>query len=126
MGTRTRKVPLFAYTPVCWTVNGHLYWVRLEMLRCVPGRPVSVSLLSLVDVPSWRRAHFDTVRPGAWVRPHNHQIETAYTTAQSTKAERPADLISAGHLVRTASDRDRARHGHGRRLRISTVVRKVP
>ena len=52
---------------------------------------------------------------------HNHQIETAYTTyttAHSAKAERPADLISAGGLFPTASHRDRARRQNRDALRI--------
>jgi len=62
MGTRTRKVPLFAYTPVCWTVNGHLYWVGLEVLRCAPGRTVSLS----PSIASGDVAVFGTGRPDEW------------------------------------------------------------
>jgi len=58
MGTRSGKVPLFAYTPVCWTVNGHLYWVRLEVLRCAPGRTALVR--TFVD----GRSRFSVGRPG--------------------------------------------------------------
>ena len=34
------------------------------------------------------------------VRPHNHQIETAYTTAHSTKAEPPVFIAVSGLALR--------------------------